>query len=945
MASSNLAPSSDRRLVSLARILKVLREAPDPAQRINALLDNLLQEFHPGLLWLGFYDPRRHTLNGQGYRASATLAHQVQGLLRRELTLTPGDLLEQVVIQQRSLAVNDLRNEPLAGTLKPLGEKLGIQGSLLMPVRHQDVCHGVLFLGSSQWGQTLRQPDFTYLATVLGALGASLAQDKAQEQASRQRPEAVTLGVIGQLATQPSLEERLGAIAQALHGFIRPHRTRILWFDPQQFSLWERASLGPKDKRVRSFTPETTPLTLPPVQVRGLYHSLGDGAIAVAEMAGLVVRQGPEEVMGHLKIQALLAAPIYSQGGSQNGPGELQGILWAEETQPRLWDREAKTLITALAQLLGLAGPVPRDSPTALEPPEETPWVPGLLQRIDQEADWHHTLKTCAQQVCDRLQADQCLLLLQPDPQSPYHLEFRGGPGAPHRAQPLGPWAIPDPIDQKLLGKSPSAIPLADISQELKFLPWREQFTALGLQSSLISNLTPGASPTALLIVGSATPRHWTTAECQFLYSLSGSLGLLLHQWQLRQVADQQQELYQVLQHSLHTLLGLFDLEELPAIACEQLATLLQVPFVALLHWQPGAEAAQVNPVLSQRPDFTASSPNITLPLGDDALIQSALVSDRPLLLPWNGLPPATQAWLTAPSSSQWVALALRTAPHHIPTGVLLVGAGGDRPWSPTDLELLQLLGRQLAWGRRHLAVVNRSYQHHQHLQQITWYHHHQLGEIQGRLQSALQTLDTLGTPTPQELARLQQRQQLLARSLKGLSHDLETLSRQSPWQLPRSEGSLSLASLLNRLMEQVRPQVRQRQLWAKVHNEYSKATVKGDIPRLEFVLREVLQAACGRSPEQGRVDIWCRLEAERTIELSITDDGVIPPAVLSALQAGRGPDLLQPSPLDDPPWRSLLTCQTILAELGLACSFHQLEDDRTLSRLLLPIQPLSPPP
>ena len=78
---------------------------------------------------------------------------------------------------------------------------------------------------------------------------------------------------------------------------------------------------------------------------------------------------------------------------------------------------------------------------------------------------------------------------------------------------------------------------------------------------------------------------------------------------------------------------------------------------------------------------------------------------------------------------------------------------------------------------------------------------------------------------------------------------------------------------------------------------------------------------------------------------MSITDDGRIAPEVLGALDEGRGPDLLQPSPLDDGPWRSLSICQAIMAELGLICSFHQLEDDRTLSRLLLPIQPLSPQP
>jgi hypothetical protein len=71
-------------------------------------------------------------------------------LLKQRYNLYPGDLLEQVVIQQRAVGVPDLRQKFVQASG---GKQLKIcdQGTLLFPLRCKDRCYGLVLLGSSLW--------------------------------------------------------------------------------------------------------------------------------------------------------------------------------------------------------------------------------------------------------------------------------------------------------------------------------------------------------------------------------------------------------------------------------------------------------------------------------------------------------------------------------------------------------------------------------------------------------------------------------------------------------------------------------------------------------------------------------------------------------------------------------------------------------------------------
>jgi hypothetical protein len=133
-----------------------------------------------------------------------------------------------------------------------------------------------------------------------------------------------------------------------------------------------------------------------------------------------------------------------------------------------------------------------------------------------------------------------------------------------------------------------------------------------------------------------------------------------------------------------------------------------------------------------------------------------------------------------------------------------------------------------------------------------------------------------------------------------------------------------------------------QRELWFQVQDQkppiLGSATIGGDIAKFEMIVHELLLYACGRSQVKGRIDIWCRQLDEKFVELAITDYGSVDPQLLRELQEGRAPDLLAPSLLDQPPGLHLAICQSIIQEAGGDLALYQLEDNRILSRLVLPL-------
>lgn len=928
MGANTPEPNSERRLAALARVLKALRETDDLSVLIPAVLDNLKAELSYTVLWLGIYDRINHWLVAQGH-----VSPKPHRLLKARMALQPGDLMEQVVIQQRALIVNDLRVEPRAGDWADIAEDLAIQGALIFPVRQRDTCQGVMVLGAPEWGKTITAGDRTYLSTVLGTLADVLHRHEKEELATRlRRPETPIFQLVQRVSPLGSCDSQLEMVLRETFRFIEPDRARIFWLEPATLVFWERLVLqSSANSLCKTFEADTSPLTIPAANIRVAYQDLcNHQMLAVGESQGASTVSVPEQLMQLLDARSLLAVPIVERD-------DLRGFLSVEGRHPRIWKAADKDYLTAAGRFLGMILPNSTITHTLEQSAVDYQVLAGAVRSIQNDGDWRRTLELCSGELCDRLAAHHFIVLSYDADLGIYQPVFQTQ--VPNRRVAGLVWPRLDDVDWQMLERSAGAIAVSDLTHDLKLAAWRGPLQALGLRSVLVCNTSPGYPPEGVVLVACVGPRHWETAEADLLSRLSQQIGLILHQWQLQRLLNQHDRLHDAIQRGLQTLQRTFDETELAEAASATILDILQVTMVAIVTWELESNEGRVSHCITRHKDFS-TDPDYGIDLASDAVVNWAMQSDKMLPVTWEDLPLGSRVWLSAPPRSQLLLMALRTAPEHLPNAVLILADRRDRQWSDYHLGLVALLANQLAWSRRHLSLVNLLLAQRADLETLNWYKQKRLDEVHRRLRLSLQRLND---PITQGRGLSAQRQLQLVRQLSSLMESIHTVLTDEAWQLGGQQQTIPLISLLNRLMERANPLIQARHLWAKVHND-SNVTIGGDLVKIEFVLYELLTAACERSPEQGRLDIWCRPLNANWLELSITDDGTVPDRLLDELQNGRPLDILAPSPLDTPPGLHFAICQALMQQMAGEFSLQRLEDNRMISRVLLAIAPAAPP-
>ena len=159
-------------IMTLGRVLQTLQDEDNVDVLIETILNYLKTEFNYSLIWISLYDRLDHRLIGKG----GVTPTEDNWLIKQRFVLSPGDLLEQLVIQMRPLVVPDLRSETRAGGWQKAAQAFNIQGSILFPMRYKDRCFGVVLLGSTEWGISPSSTEKELISMVLGTLAASLFQ-------------------------------------------------------------------------------------------------------------------------------------------------------------------------------------------------------------------------------------------------------------------------------------------------------------------------------------------------------------------------------------------------------------------------------------------------------------------------------------------------------------------------------------------------------------------------------------------------------------------------------------------------------------------------------------------------------------------------------------------------------------------------------------------------
>jgi signal transduction histidine kinase len=306
------------------------------------------------------------------------------------------------------------------------------------------------------------------------------------------------------------------------------------------------------------------------------------------------------------------------------------------------------------------------------------------------------------------------------------------------------------------------------------------------------------------------------------------------------------------------------------------------------------------------------------------------------MVLPISELKSQTRQWLSGPSIQQVMVLALRTEPEVMASGVLILADHPNRRWSELDLEVFATLIQQLVQIHRSMHTSQRLQEQYQKLEMVNWYKHRRLEELYRNLVGASNHLIDLSTQLPASLATL------AAPSLKHIRNSLTELPhliKRESWRLRYGSDTGVLVSLLKRSIDRVEGLVKQNQLRIQVHNQ-EPMSLTGDIGKIDLVLYEMILAACHRLSIGGKIDIWCQCIDNTWAEISMTDNGEIDLELLVELNQEASPDWLAANrQLQRAPGRHLRVCQQLSLQLQGRLDLYKLEDGRTLTRLVLPLQ------
>lgn len=986
MSQHPIAKDFGEEITTLERVLQVLREEENVDVLIETILNYLETELNYQLIWVGLYDRLDHRIFGKG----GITPDGKTSFLKQKFLLNPGDLLEQVVIQLRPVNVSDLQEETRAGEWRKLAINYKIHGTILFPIRYKDRCFGVVLLGSEAWGISPSSGEKAQLSIVLGEFAASLHKievDWQQQQAKR--PDEPLLALLSHLRKLRKTDQRLEAVVEATHQFIQPSRTNIYWYNADRRYFWCRASNRQLAPRWNESQRAASGLA---VQDLGAFYEAlaADQIVSIGESHSSLKSDLAEKLMQQIRVRSLLAGPILLDG-------ELFGFLAVEDNHPRIWHENEKNYLRGVAQLVGLTSPLSEMEEKIQEARSDRDLTASITKTIFNNSDWEQTLKTIADILSQRL-GTKFLLLLERSPKGQFEAIY-------HNFLPqtsLKPDFL-NPLSQeelKLLEGEEGVVAIDNLQQDKRLKTWRKELWNLGMRGILASKTgmtattskeenATGGTGEGVLVLGSEAGRTWNKSDRELVGVISQQLGLILYQCQHERVLKRQKDIGDALQLGLtilqpnvgssslpqtsndlsdltlpqavtvsaiappKSLLGNLTLDDLQRNFVQFIAQIIgdlgdrdgkPCPLVVLVTWIPGATVGKIAASAAAQSEFTVNH-NISIPIAKDELIQRSLSTDGWFSLKVSEIPASSRGWLGILDRGKVFPIALRTAPEHLPTGILLIATPEEKQtFLSAPLEnLLTALVRQLAWSRRYLLLEASLESQREELEWLNWYKQRRLEDLYRTVGAGVKQLSELnhfkGDGSQQQKDTLTNlRYQQLLRHIGNALTSTTSLLKQEKWRLHTNYEIVLVANLLRRLLERIDPLIKRRQLQLVAHRE-GNWSIRGDGIKLELVLYELLVNTCFRSQPEGILELRFKIvDNNRWLELSITDNGEIDPQMLAELKMGFLPDLLAPSTLVTPPGKHLIICQRIIQQMGGRFSMDLLDNRSVVTRLILPL-------
>ncbi len=931
MGHSAKAPkASEQSWVSLGQVLQALRDADDLQAVIDITLTYLKREFahHYRLIWLGMYDQADHRLVGKG----GTLSEDADKLLRQSFSLTSGDLLEQVVMLQRPVAVADLRQESRVHNWQQIAERQGIQGTMIFPLTHRDRCFGMIMLGSTSWGAVPSTQEKAHLMMIMGEVAAICERVEVDWQRQQiKRLDQPLLCLTDRLRGLAQLGPRLAAVIEETHRFVAARRTSIYWFEPQQRYFWQRITSQhggavPLDKPA-----PTAGLTVQ--SVRPFYQSLlNDQLVCLSRNNDAIRSDTAQRLLNSMRARSLMIAPILSEG-------KLFGFLAVEGDETRHWQDVEQQYLKAAAQLVALAAPLEQLETVIQQSQLDNQLITDIAQSLYSRADWRQTITLTAERLSQRLKNDRLLLIVHNQETGQFDICYQTHA---QRRRPFNQKLPPlSELDYQLIEGQPQPIAIENWDDDLRLVAWRQAFMQQGVKSTLFCNTAPGQILEGILVIGSETGRSWTQVETNLFQIAAQQMGLILHQWQLQRQQGRTQSLQATLQQAIECMQGCNQIDDLADCGLNALSQVTESPLAILIDWFPGdAQAQVICPMKAIDQRFNLESD--PLDIESEPLLQQVLAQPELVFYDMADLPAPTGQWfqlqpqVNQPYTGRMMAMALRpNSDATTPIGIVIVADVGDRHWSEDHQLAFITLANQLAWCRRTIRLATRFYQKHETLAQLTWYKQRHFESVYDRINHGVKCLANLKQPGQERTAI--DRQQQIVRQLQDAMLPLQQMLDGEFWELQMNAESMPFISLLRRTLDRVDMVVKDRQLWMQVHHNDNPLVV-GDGMKLGLIMYEILLSACTRSAVRSRVDIWCRQIEPSWMEVAVTDTSDLDPQLMEAVNYGHRWDDLNPLPMDDQEARHLIICKLLAQEMGAEFTIVRLEDQRIMSRLVLPL-------
>ncbi|MBC7516460.1 MAG: GAF domain-containing protein [Alkalinema sp. FL-bin-369] len=917
-------------LIQLGQVLHTLREAESSDDLMEATLNYLRSAFLKNyeLIWIGLYDRMEHRMLGKGgFTPGGAKGNGIHNSeMKQKISLLSGDILEQVVIQQRPLALADLRQEIRAGDWRKVAQKHNIQGTMLFPLCFRDRCLGVLILGTHRWGTFPGTTEKATLDMVLGELASVLNQTEQDWQRKQiKRPDKPLLQQLDRTRSLPDLGKRLEVVIEETHQFLAPTRTSLYWFEPNQRYFWRRlTNQMPRMNGLLENNPPAGGITAQ--EINSFYQQLvNDQVVAIGESHSSLRADATSRLMKLIRARSLLAAPILYQN-------QLLGFLAVEGSAPRIWQDEEKLYLRGAAQIVALMSPL-EEMETIIEQTKlDQALTTEIARSLYSSDDWKTTLNRAAELLGKRLKIERFMVVLRDARSGHFEVCYQHQPRN-RRATGVALPKLSD-LDLQLAERSEASIAIENLEDDLRFTAWRSPLWELGVRSFLLASTSPGHRLESILLVCHETPRSWTAAEQQLVQIVAQQLGVILNQWQLQRQVTQEAERHQSTQRCIQMIQQCDHLEDLEQVALRTIAPILGSPMAFLVSWFPGRRTGRL--VLPQHMDRRyALLPNTKVSIHADPLIRMIRDQNTIRTLTPAQIPGESRQWLNAQGMTQIVTIALRICPDDEPTGLFCLVFHDEQVLDDRSLHILSILTSQLAAARRHLKLEATLQSERLKLEQIGWYKHRHLEELHRSVNVGIQRLIEAAKPVTQDALTTTRNQQIL-RQLGEAMVPVQSALLNEQWQLQFRQESLPLLGLLRRALDRAEYLLKQRQLWSQVHQD-SNPIIIGDSSKLEMILYEVILTSGLRSESGKRIDIWCRQFDERWVEIAITDNGTIEPRLLKDLEGGQLLDPLAPSLLNQPPGLHLAICKELLRAMGAELTVCRLEDGRIMTRLMLP--------